>query len=422
MSIKDCPRVPITDVLSFIVDNRGKTVPTSETGFPLIATNCVLNEHLYPVFDKIRYVSDETLNTWFRAHLQPNDILFVNKGTPGRCCLVPNPVTFCAAQDMIGLRCDSRKIYYRYLLMVLRSPELQKMISNNHVGLAIPHFKKENLPQLMIPLPEMNEQIALGDLYFRFCDAIENNNTICSNLEAMAKLLYDYWFVQFDFPDENGKPYKSSGGKMVWNDELNREIPDGWEAGTVLDMGEVVGGATPSTDNPDYYSDDGIAWATPKDLSDSDNIFFTHGDRDISEQGLNSCSAVLMPKGTVLMTSRAPIGYLSIAANDVCTNQGFKSIIPRNDFGPYYVFYTLKLMMPYIKRYGVGSTFAEVSKQDVEGIKVVIPDKSTVKKFHSKVNSIFEAILELEVESQQLASLRDFLLPMLMSGQVKVGV
>lgn len=250
---------------------------------------------------------------------------------------------------------------------------------------------------------------------------IENNNAICSNLEGMSKLLYDYWFVQFDFPDENGKPYKSSGGKMIWNKELKREIPEGWEVGTISNLGDVVGGATPSTENKSYYTDNGIAWATPKDLSDSDKLFFTHGERDVTKEGLASCSAVLLPKGTVLMTSRAPIGYLAIAANEVCTNQGFKSIVPKSVVGTYYVYFTLLTMMPYIKRYGVGSTFAEVSKQDVESIKVIIPNNNVVSCFNNQVGSFFKEIEGLEFENVQLMSLRDFLLPMLMNGQVKVG-
>ena len=103
---KESVYLPITSLLKAIIDNRGKTVPESKKGFPLIATNCIKNSSIYPTFDKVRYVDDETLKTWFRAHLEPNDILFVNKGTPGRVCLVPNPVTFCAAQDMMGFRCN----------------------------------------------------------------------------------------------------------------------------------------------------------------------------------------------------------------------------------------------------------------------------------------------------------------------------
>ena len=121
---EDCNRVPLTELLSFIVDNRGKTVPTAPSGHKLIATNCVTNNTLFPVYEKIRYLSEETYQTWFRAHPIPGDILFVNKGTPGRVCLVPDPVDFCIAQDMIALRADESKIYPKYLFAVLRSREM----------------------------------------------------------------------------------------------------------------------------------------------------------------------------------------------------------------------------------------------------------------------------------------------------------
>ena len=154
---------------------------------------------------------------------------------------------------------------------------------------------------------------------------IDLNAQLCAELEAMAKTLYDYWFVQFDFPDENGKPYRTSGGAMEKCKELGREVPKGWKAGTVVDLGEIVSGATLSTTEENYYTTNGIAWITPNDLSDNEhNMFVFHGERDITEAGLSSCSAILMPAGSVLMSSRAPIGYLAIAANPVCTNQGFK--------------------------------------------------------------------------------------------------
>ena len=163
---EDCNRVPLTELLSFIVDNRGKTVPTAPSGHKLIATNCVTNNTLFPVYDKIRYLSEETYQTWFRAHPIPGDILFVNKGTPGRVCLVPDPVDFCIAQDMIALRADESKIYPKYLFTVLRSREIQQQIYNTNVGDVIPHFKKQFLDQLLIPIPERSIQESIGDLYY----------------------------------------------------------------------------------------------------------------------------------------------------------------------------------------------------------------------------------------------------------------
>ena len=109
---KDCERKPLPDILSFIVDNRGKTVPTDPEGnHILIATNCVRNESLYPSYEKIRILNEETYQNWFRAHPIPGDILFVCKGTPGRCCIVPDPIDFCIAQDMVALRCNEEIVY-----------------------------------------------------------------------------------------------------------------------------------------------------------------------------------------------------------------------------------------------------------------------------------------------------------------------
>lgn len=193
-------REPIGQLLETIVDNRGKTVPTADEGIPLIATNCIKESSLYPTFENIRYVSEKTHRTWFRAHLQPEDILFVNKGTPGRVCMVPDPVNFCAAQDMIGLRADRIKVYPRYLFAFLRSDWAKETIRNYHVGLAIPHFKKQDLDTITVPKRSDGEQKAIGDLYFLLSEKIELNNRVNEELEGMAKLLYDYWFVQFDFP------------------------------------------------------------------------------------------------------------------------------------------------------------------------------------------------------------------------------
>ena len=181
---KDCTTVSLPDVLSFIVDNRGKTVPTATNGHILIATNCIRNENLYPSYEKVRYLSEETYKTWFRAHPIPGDILFVCKGTPGRVCMVPNPVNFCIAQDMVSLRVNSNVVYNRYLLAVLRSNRIQSQITNTSVGDVIPHFKKSFFDQIMIPIPEMSWQRIIGDYYFAFSDRIESNKAINDNLAA----------------------------------------------------------------------------------------------------------------------------------------------------------------------------------------------------------------------------------------------
>lgn len=426
---KNVKYLPITSLLTDIIDNRGKSVPTVDKGFPLIATNCIKESSIYPTFDKVRFVDDNTLKTWFRAHLKPNDILFVNKGTPGRVCLVPDPVTFCAAQDMMGFRCNDNLVSYKYLFAVLRSTEIQKTIQNNHVGLVIPHFRKQDLSSILIPVIDRNEQNLIGDIYITISEKIELNNRINAELEAMAKTLYDYWFVQFDFPVYNSdgtlggaEGYKSSGGKMVWNEELKREVPEGWTKGTLLDLGDIIGGSTPPREVQEYFTNNGTAWITPKDLSlNTGNKFISKGELDVSENGIKAASLNIMPKGTILLSSRAPIGYLAISREKVTTNQGFKSFVPNKGFSKEYVYYSVKNMIPTIENNAAGSTFKEVSATTLKSISICLADKAIVSKYTETVSSIFNRQDILEKENQQLSTLRDWLLPMLMNGQVSVG-
>ena len=392
---EDCNRVPLTELLSFIVDNRGKTVPTAPSGHKLIATNCVTNNTLFPVYDKIRYLSEETYQTWFRAHPIPGDILFVNKGTPGRVCLVPDPVDFCIAQDMIALRADESKIYPKYLFTVLRSREIQQQIYNTNVGDVIPHFKKQFLDQLLIPIPERSIQESIGDLYYVLSLKAERNKKINDNLEQQAQSYFQELFV------DNADPE--------------------WTTGTISDLGTVVGGSTPSKAKPEYYTESGIAWITPKDLSINKSKFVSHGENDITELGLRNSSASIMPEGTVLFSSRAPIGYIAIAAGEVTTNQGFKSVVPKPEIGTPFVYFFLKNTLPVIEGMASGSTFKEVSGSTMKNVPAVIPDAETLAKFSDFCAPIFAQQRILEEQNQSLATLRDNLLPKLMSGEIDVS-
>ena len=167
--------VPFTDLIRSIVDNRGRTCPTAPKGIRLIATNCIRNDLLYPTYDKARFVSPETYRSWFRGHPRPGDILFVNKATPGRVALVPDPVDFCIAQDMVAIRANEARVYPKYLFAVLRSRLVQNRIGQMHVGTLIPHFKKGDFDKLIIPFPDRDYQRFIGKMYFDLSAKIELN-------------------------------------------------------------------------------------------------------------------------------------------------------------------------------------------------------------------------------------------------------
>ena len=313
-----------------------------------------------------------------------------------------------------------------FLFSYLKTLDLSKLNS----GTGVPSMTFDAYYNLEITLPELSIQNQIASVLTALDNKIALNNRINSELEAMAKTMYDYWFVQFDFPydfaqgkpDPRGKPYKSSGGKMVWNEELKREIPEGWRKGTLSDLGDIIGGSTPPREVPEYFSNKGVAWITPKDLSlNQGNKYITRGELDVSEKGIKVASLNIMPKGTILLSSRAPIGYLAISREEVTTNQGFKSFVPNKGYSKEFVYYAVKNMIPTIENNSVGSTFKEASASTLKLISICLPEKTVVEKYTESVISIFNRQNLLELENQQLSSLRDWLLPMLMNGQVKVG-
>ncbi len=430
---KEVEYLPITELLTEIIDNRGKSVPTVDEGFPLIATNCIKHSSIYPTFEKVRYVSESTLKTWFRAHIKPNDILFVNKGTPGRVCLVPDPVTFCAAQDMIAFRSNPEKINYKYLFAVLRSKEIQKKIENNHVGLVIPHFRKQELSSLLIPIKSKKDQEAIGNLYLTLSEKIELNNRINAELEAMAKTLYDYWFVQFDFPasaayaasagkpELAGKPYKSSGGKMVWNEELKREIPEGWEVQDLADVTELISRGI----SPKYLDSDGICVLNQKCIREN-KVLFEFSRRHDNESKSTISRKVNLYDMLVNSTGVGTLGRVAIVKRlpeNIITVDSHVTIVRVNakKINPLYFGFSLIQKQKEIEGFSVGSTGqVELSRSQLESIKLVVPKGDQQSSFGEMYERMLSRMAICETENQKLAELRDWLLPMLMNGQVKV--
>ena len=296
-------------------------------------------------------------------------------------------------------------------------------------GSAQPNLNKENLLNIKTYVHDYFDQQKIAKVLSDLDAKIELNNKINTELEAMAKTLYDYWFVQFDFPVQSKtnpeliEGYKTSGGKMVWSEELKREIPEGWGVGKLDDLGEIIGGSTPSKAVDDNFCYDvGTPWITPKDLSNNKGKkYITRGEYDVTERGLKEASLKIMPKGTILLSSRAPIGYLAIARTNVTTNQGFKSFVPKNIFSSEFIFFSIQSLIPEIEANSSGSTFKEVSTSTLRTIKTILPTENILLAFDILIKPIFKKQDCVELENQELASLRDWLLPMLMNGQVTVG-
>jgi type I restriction enzyme, S subunit len=342
-------------------------------------------------------------------------VVIGRKGTLGTAFYLPNSYwphdTTLWVKDFKGN--DPKFVYY-----LLKGLPLERLDS----GSANPTLNRNYAHLLKVSAPDSTVQKRIAAVLSVLDAKIELNDRINTELGALAKTIYDYWFVQFDFPDAKGRPYKSSGGAMIWDHTLKREIPTEWEAGSLEDLGQIVGGSTPSTANPENFAKDTIPWITPKDLSNNKGRkFISRGETDVSDAGKRSASLTLYPAGTVLMSSRAPVGYLAIALNPVTTNQGFKSFIPNKGYGTSFVYYTVSRSMPTIIQYASGSTFVEISGSVLKSVHAVLPDKSASDAFCSLLEPLVKRQQQAELENVELIQLRDWLLPLLMNGQVRVG-
>ena len=280
--------------------------------------------------------------------------------------------------DVIDNNCFSPHYIY-YLLTQQNIINYLQGIAQNGVS-AYPSINPFDIANLKFNFPSLSEQEHIASVLSNIDRKIALNRQINDNLEAMARQLYDYWFVQFDFSDENGRPYKSSGGKMVWNEKLKQNIPMGWIVEDISKIADVYNGATPSTKEERNYGGN-IVWITPKDLSDQKSKFVYYGERNITQKGYDSCSTHMLPIGTVLMSSRAPIGLLSIAKSELCTNQGFKSFVPKKETLGSYLYYYILLHIKQIEQLGTGTTFKEISRDDVMTYPILVPKEELLNKW-----------------------------------------
>lgn len=283
---------------------------------------------------------------------------------------------------------DPQFVYYTAINPVFRNVAIKSMVGSS----GRQRVQQSVLEELELSVPDLEEQRRIGAFLARIDEKIALNDRINDNLELQAQACFQELFV------DNADPE--------------------WAIGTISDLGAVVGGSTPSKAKPEYYTETGIAWITPKDLSVNKSKFISHGENDITELGLKNSSATIMPEGTVLFSSRAPIGYIAVAAGEVTTNQGFKSIVPKPEIGTAFVYYFLKHNLPIIEGMASGSTFKEVSGSTMKGVPAVIPDTDTITRFNDFCSPIFAQQRILEEQNQSLAALRDNLLPKLMSGEI----
>jgi len=374
-------------LLKKVIDNRGKTCPVVDKGIPLIATNCISNNHLYPQFEKVRYVSSDVYQNWFRGHPEPGDMIFVLKGTPGRVAWVPNPVSFCIAQDMVAIRPDEKKLYPKYLFAVLRSKSIQQEIEGLHVGTLIPHFKKGDFDDLQIPIVGADLQRFIGDQYFDISSKIDLLHRQNQTLEAMAATLFRQWFVEEAQEDWEERPLSSIANFLNGLACQKHPPKNDLKKLPVLKIKELSGGISETSDwatsevKPEYIVENGdviFAWSA------SLMVKVWDGEMCVLNQHLFKVTSADFPKWFYLMWCKHHLAeFISISASHATT-------------------------MGHIKR------------GDLDAAMVIVPHENELKVMSEQMTPLLDKQISISKQIQTLEKLRDTLLPKLMSGEVRL--
>ena len=305
-----------------------------------------------------------------------------------------------------------------FLYAVLLQDSFFDYVMQGAKGSKMPRGDKEQILRYEMPTLSCSEE-SIGTFFLNLDQKIRLNEQINQNLTAMAKQLYDYWFVQFDFPNEEGKPYKSSGGEMVWNKKLKREIPKGWNISLIKDFATTYSGGTPKSTNIEYYNNGEIAWINSGELN---SPIITKTTNYITKCGLENSSAKLYPSNSILVAMYgATAGKVSLLTFEACSNQAVCGVIPTIGNMLYYVYFHISSLYSHFITLSTGSARDNISQDTIKNILLPIPTRNILKLFDEKIGSIYQTIVNNYQQIDSLTKQRDELLPLLMNGQVSVN-
>lgn len=354
------------------------------------------------------YISNELFERYSTAYSFPKNgsILISAAGTLGKVVKYNGERAYFQDSNIVWIDNDESILLNDYLYYFYLTKPWQVTL-----GSTIPRLYNKDIENIAITFPKDLEKQRKIVAVLKYLDSkIANNNVISKELETMAKTIYDYWFLQYEFPDKDGKPYKSNGGKMVWNDQLKRETPEGWKVGTLDQLFQITMGTSPKGDTLNQ---------------DANGIEFYQGSTDFGKfypkTRVYTTKPIKMVKSRdVLLSVRAPVGAMNLSQNDCCIGRGLAGI--HYDISPIFAWNKLKSMQNYFDIFNNnGTTFGSLTSEMLNKLVVIIPDINVIKLYAKKVNIIEQQMRGNHSENQQLKALRDFLLPMLMNGQIEIN-
>ena len=374
------------------------------------------SNRVFPDYSSLQEIDDTIVTD--ADLLQDGDILFVrsngNKNLVGRSMLINNiSEKVCYSGFCIALRPTQSVVIPKYLFYALRSPFCRKQYSYSQQT-NITNLSQSVLGNVIVPIPDYKVQEKHSNILYNIDSKIMLNTKICSELEAMAKTLYDYWFVQFDFPDENGRPYRTSGGEMVWNEQLKREIPKGWEVGNLYNIADFINGLACQKFRP-KDGENALPVIKIKEMHDG----ITAETEQVSE---NIPTKHKIFDGDILFSWSATLEVMYWYGGSGGLNQHIFKVNPKSYFPKEYVYEQLSsYIVNFVKMAEARkTTMGHITTDHLEQSKIPLPPESLLKQFAEKIRPIHLKIGQTKQENRELTKLRDWLLPMLMNGQARV--
>lgn len=402
-------KVKLGDIASFSNGiNFNKTA--YEKGVKLIGVSN-FGDRFYPDYLQLQEVKKDIVRP--EDCLRNGDIVFVrsngNKELVGRCMLVKNPterVTYSGFCIRARLNDTDRydPVYFTYYF---KSKAFRRAVSGTAVGANIQNLSQARLSNHDCNVPDIETQHRIADILSAYDDLIENNQKQIKLLEEADQRFYKEWFVDLRFPGHE-------------NTKIVDGVPEGWRVASIADICDTVGGGTPSTKIQSYYEKGDILWVTPTDITRNFSLALLDTEKKITPEGLKNSSAKMLPAETILMTSRASVGFFGMCKYEVCTNQGFISCIPKRENLQMYLLFNLKSRVEEIRQKAGGSTYLEISKTVFRELKIILPKDEVLAEYQKNVHDIFDEIYCRTEMIKSLVDMRNRLLPKLMSGEVEV--
>lgn len=421
--------VSLSTLCTAIIDCPHSTPQWCEKGIPVIRNFNLIDGAIDQ--SKLSYVDEETYNKRIkRAKPEAFDIIFSREAPIGAVGIIPRDFKCCLGQRLVLLKVNKERCNPYYLLATLQSNYVKTQLQRlDATGSIVSNVNIPDLKNLQIPfVSSLEEQNNIANLFMYLNEKIRNNQQINYYIESLAKTIYDYWFVQFDFPDENGRPYKSSGGKMVWNERLQREIPDGWRVEQLRNL--IVNERGISYNSSNIETGMGVPMINLASFNPGDGKYKASGLKYY--QGKYPDKKKLKPYDLIMCnTQQTKINFYTdiigramlvpdIYDGDVVFSHHVTVIRATDDYLKYYLLFLFNsdYFHKYISGYTNGTNILSLIFDGVNNYITEIPDAIVLKKFAHMILNVYRKKSEIIKENQQLASLRDFLLPLLMNGQV----